>query len=156
MARSIIIGYGNPLRGDDGVGWHAARRLEAVLQETEIIACHQLTPELAEPMSWAEIVVFVDADAQGPAGSVSCQTVTPGDSGASALSHHVTPRQLLGWTQSLWGASPQAFLFSVSGQSFGCGEELSVPVGAALPELIERIGSLIGAEKTWVRRPSNG
>jgi hypothetical protein len=98
-------------------------------------------------MSRAEIVVFVDAGAQGPAGRVSCRTVTPGDSGASALSHHATPRQLLGWTRSLYGVSPRAFLLSVSGQSFGCGEGLSPPVGAALPELIERIGSLVAADK---------
>ena len=27
MGRVLIIGYGNPLRGDDGFGWHAAERL---------------------------------------------------------------------------------------------------------------------------------
>jgi len=27
MPHTLIIGYGNPLRGDDGFGWHAALRL---------------------------------------------------------------------------------------------------------------------------------
>ena len=25
----LVVGYGNPLRGDDGAGWHAATRLAA-------------------------------------------------------------------------------------------------------------------------------
>ena len=25
----LVVGYGNSLRGDDGVGWHAARLLAA-------------------------------------------------------------------------------------------------------------------------------
>ena len=27
VAASLVIGYGNPLRSDDGVGWHVAERL---------------------------------------------------------------------------------------------------------------------------------
>ena len=63
MARVLILGCGNPLRGDDGVGWHAAERLlkrSAELDAT-IKSCHQLTPELAEPVSKAERVIFIDA-----------------------------------------------------------------------------------------------
>ena len=49
MRRVLIIGYGNPLRADDGVGWQAARRLAELRQDefVETLALHQLTPELA-------------------------------------------------------------------------------------------------------------
>ena len=48
--KALIIGYGNPLRSDDGFGWHAGRLLAQALagQEAEVITCHQLTPELAD------------------------------------------------------------------------------------------------------------
>src|SRR5271169_1528567 len=51
--RTLIIGYGNPLRSDDGFGWHAGRLLAQSLadQDAKIITCHQLTPELAETLS---------------------------------------------------------------------------------------------------------
>ena len=62
MARALIIGYGNPLRGDDGLGWRAAEQLAEIIpqSEAEVIACHQLTPELAEPISRARLVIFID------------------------------------------------------------------------------------------------
>jgi hydrogenase maturation protease len=145
MARTLIIGYGNPLRGDDGLGWHAAERLAAVLPETEveIMTCHQLTPELAEPISRAGLVVFIDAEQHESAGRVACQTITAGESPPSALSHHVTPATLLAWARGLYGTCPEAIAFSVSGQSFGCEEGLSPPVSAALPRLIERVCRLV-------------
>ena len=61
--RTLIIGYGNPLRGDDGVGWEVASRLAATIPEeaAHIMTVHQLTPELAESVSEAELVIFIDA-----------------------------------------------------------------------------------------------
>jgi hydrogenase maturation protease len=49
MARVLIIGYGNPFRSDDGLGWQIANELSRTNRsaETEVLPCHQLTPELA-------------------------------------------------------------------------------------------------------------
>lgn len=150
MARALIIGYGNPLRGDDGLGWHAAQRLVAVLeeQEAQIIACHQLTPELAEPISCADLVVFIDAVQQEPAGQLSYQRITPEVSLPCTFSHHLTPLTLLAWAQGLYGTCPEAMLFSVSSQYFDCSEELSPPVAAVVPKLLEWICALVAASKT--------
>ena len=59
MARSLIIGYGNPLRSDDGFGWHATQKLTIQLHyaDVEIITRHQLTPELAETASHFHLVI---------------------------------------------------------------------------------------------------
>ena len=63
MAGVLVIGVGNPLRGDDGLGWHAAEHLRERLVELHatVTSCHQLIPELAEPVSRAERVIFIDA-----------------------------------------------------------------------------------------------
>ena len=41
------------------------------------MASHQLTPEMAEPISRAETVVFVDCSAVAEAGEVSCSLLRP-------------------------------------------------------------------------------
>ena len=60
----LVIGYGNELRGDDGVGPAAARAV-AGWNRPGIVALdvHQLTPELADDVGQAGYVVFVDAGA---------------------------------------------------------------------------------------------
>ena len=61
-AEVLVIGYGNTLRGDDGVG---PRVVEAIgtlgLPGVRTLICPLLTPELADPISRAEKVIFVDA-----------------------------------------------------------------------------------------------
>ena len=65
----LVIGYGNTLRTDDGVGRLAAERLadDPRLDGVRVIGRHQLTPELALDVSQAALVVFVDAS-QSPSG----------------------------------------------------------------------------------------
>ena len=75
----LVVGYGNSLRGDDGIGWHAARLLtdDPRLAGARVLACHQLVPELAVDVSRAALVVLVDAAADGDPGAVSVRRVQP-------------------------------------------------------------------------------
>ena len=68
----LVIGYGNALRTDDGVGWHAARLLagDPRLADVVVVAEHQLAPELAFDLSLASLVVLLDASTETPAGTV--------------------------------------------------------------------------------------
>jgi hydrogenase maturation protease len=149
MAKALIIGYGNPLRGDDGLGWHAAQHLALVLGRTDvdIMSCHQLTPELAEPVSGAAVVIFIDAAEHGVAGRLACRRVTPEPSLPGALSHHLTPRRLLACAQAFYGTCPEAFLLSVTGAFFGYGERLSPPVEAAVPPVVEAVQALVAGRE---------
>jgi len=57
---SLVIGIGNPLRGDDGIGWRLAALLPA--RAGLAVRCsQQLTPELAEELAAVERVLFLDA-----------------------------------------------------------------------------------------------
>jgi hydrogenase maturation protease len=109
-ARAVIIGYGNPLREDDGIGWRAAELLEQRLPvgAAEIIECHQLTPELAASIEGAAVVVFLDAACDCAPGAVSSEPVRA--EGAVVWSHHLTPGQLLTLSNQLNGQAPPAFL----------------------------------------------
>jgi hydrogenase maturation protease len=139
--RTLIIGYGNPLRSDDGFGWHASQVLAQALagQDAKVITCHQLTPELAEPLSRCALAVFIDADAQGNPGDIHRRAVRPHVPDSSALTHSCTPSGLLASADGLYGHRPQAVVFTVSAQSFAFGDALSPVVSAALLKVVEQV-----------------
>lgn len=144
MAVVLVIGYGNPLRGDDGFGWHVAQSLcpDDLSEEFEVVACHQLTPELAEPVSRARLVIFIDAELGEVPGQFSCQAVEPQLALTSSLSHQLDPPTLLTWAQTLYGTCPHAVLLCVTGQSFAHEEELSPAMRAALPAVRAKVHEL--------------
>jgi len=147
MAKALIIGYGNPLRGDDGLGWHAARLLAdiAPAHDAEVLTYHQLMPELAQQISEAQTVVFVDAASEGPPGRLDWRRVEP-QSGPASFAHHVSPESLLGMAKEVYGRSPRAFVVSVAGETFECGEDLSPAVHAALPALVALVDDLLSGK----------
>jgi hydrogenase maturation protease len=154
--KALIIGYGNPLRGDDGIGQVVAQHLtKPAIDDAEVVVCHQLTPELAGRLATVDMVVFIDAEAGAtPPGSVTVSEVPHGGSALpSALAHRVDPAALLFMSQKLYGRSPQAFLVSVAARSFAFGEGLSDSVAAALPEISLTVRRLVA---THLReRPSS-
>ena len=141
MRRVLIIGYGNPLRADDGVGWQAARRLAELRQDefVETLAVHQLTPELAEPISGADLAIFIDASHEGSPGSWKCERLVAGTTAGNSLAHHFTPAGLLTYAQAIFQASPFALVISVAGESFAYHEQLTPSVEKALPQVIEHV-----------------
>ena len=144
MSRLLIIGYGNPLRGDDGIGPAAAGRLRGLLDNRfiDVVALHQLTPELAQPISLAERIVFIDA-AVGPApGSIVERKIEPSDS-PRAFTHHATPEGLLAMARALYGRAPEATLMTVTAAQFDFGSGLSAAAETAVSEVVERISSAL-------------
>lgn len=145
MARTLIIGYGNPLRGDDGLGWHTAQQLADRIRrdDVDILTCHQLTPELAEAVSQSDLAIFIDAACDGIPGALRCDDVPPDESSSADFTHHFDIPALLACASILYGSCPRAVLCSVAAESFGLTEDLSDVVQAALPALVQRVLSLI-------------
>lgn len=135
--RLLIIGYGNPLRSDDGAGWQIADQIAKLGGDSvKVFVVHQLTPELAEPISDVDFVVFIDASYEGQPGSWTCETIRPETNGPKTFSHHCTPVDLLNYTSAVFNAKPRALLISVAGGSFGYGGELSPSVAAIVPKIV--------------------
>jgi hydrogenase maturation protease len=150
MKRILIIGYGNVLRADDGIGRIAAERLLEVLKEPNVtvLPCHQLMPELAEALSEADCALFIDAAAQGAPGVLSLTRVRPSFRSPDSFSHHVGPGELLAVTQSVYGRAPEAMVLTVSGEDFECGDDLSPTAAELLPEVVERVRQMVESECT--------
>jgi hydrogenase maturation protease len=149
MLRALIIGYGNPLRGDDQLGWHVADRVAESVEDfgklsradnsTKVIAVHQLTPELAEAISEAELVIFVDASLDGRPGSWRCDTIRRDTVASNAFAHYCTPATLLDYAETIFKARPRSLLISVAAESFDCGDQLTPNAQAVLPEIVQFI-----------------
>ena len=136
MPDTLLLGVGNPLRGDDGLGWHAAAALAAQprLTDTNVIIRHQLTPELAEDIATARLAVLIDACLGDTPGCVSVREVTPAP--GSSWSHQLRPEDVVGLAHAVFGAVPQVFLVTVSGARFGYGSQLSPAVRDRLPNVL--------------------
>jgi hydrogenase maturation protease len=150
----LVVGYGNPLRGDDGAGWRAAELLEADPRAAgaQVVVCHQLTPELAEDVSQADLVVLVDASSEcsrataSRAGAVavrSIQATHAGGSGQTALSslfsHHIDAERLLQISGDLYGRCPPAVMVTIQVADVAGGTTFSEPVEASLPALVDAV-----------------
>ena len=137
----LVICYGNPLRGDDGLGWEIARRLagKPLPAQARIEVCHQLTPELAEPISQAERVVFVDARAGGKPGEATWTSLHPLEGLLYPVGHALGPESLLTLSRQLYGKVPKAIMCSVAGMHFGLGEAFSQEVTQVLPGVAVRV-----------------
>jgi hydrogenase maturation protease len=137
MPRTLIIGYGNPLLGDDGVGWQVAEQLAKLTgSSANVLAVHQLTPELAELIGQADSVIFIDACYDGQPGSWCCEMIQPDPTPSQVFAHSFTPVNLLSCANALFNTRPTALLISVAASSFDCCEELSPAVAAAVPEIV--------------------
>ncbi len=139
MATALIIGYGNPLRGDDGLGQRAAELLEEEFAgaDVQVRACQQLTPELAEEVSAAEVVLFIDAAHDSPPGEFRCRRLEADSRASASFAHALEPEALLAAAHALYGRCPDAALLSVGGEHFGHTASLSSTVEQALPALLE-------------------
>lgn len=141
MPEVLLIGYGNPLRSDDGIGWRVTQWFEENVKNPslEVQTYHQLTPDLADDIHRVRRVVFIDAREGGEPGTIHCEELHPAEIPESAFTHHVTPQTLLAYSQSVYGSAPQAFLITVTGAEFGYGERLSETLESILPQVISTI-----------------
>jgi hydrogenase maturation protease len=142
----LVVGFGNPLRGDDGVGCSAAGLLAADprLEGATILARHQLTPELATDIASASLVVLIDASVDdGAAGSVAVRSIQPRRDSPLSWSHHLDPAALAGLADALYDHVPPMVLISVTGAAFTGADRLSPAVQRVLREVVERVARAV-------------
>ena len=141
----LVIGYGNALRTDDGVGPAVAERLadDPRLRGVDVRAAHQLTPELAFDASGASLLVLVDAAADLPAGEVTVRRLDAGAVAGEVMTHHLDPAGLVGLARELWGTAPPVVLVSVGVSSLELGDTLTPDVKEAIPRAADAVAAII-------------
>ena len=138
----LVIGYGNELRGDDGVGPKVAEALDQLrLPGVRTISCHQLTPELAEPVSRAARVVFVDATVNRE-GGIGLTELKPEETGA-AMVHVADPRSLLALARDVFGHCPSAWWLTIPVETMEFGDALSPAARRGVERALQTIQDMI-------------
>ncbi len=121
----MIIGYGNSLRSDDGIGERVADIVASWhLPEVRSLSRFQLTPELAQDLAKVDLVIFVDACRGTEIETIELKSLQPLNS-INIRSHFSDPRAILSLTQALYNKCPEAWLLVVPGANFQLGDSLS-------------------------------
>jgi len=138
--RPLIMGIGNPLRGDDGLGWAVAQQLtQDHDMDCDIHTVHQLTPELAQWMAVASLVVIIDASHEGEAGELRIRPLSPCPQPSAVGTHYTTPEELAALTTVVYGHCPPVVIVTMMGQNFSMGEQLSPILAQKLPLVIAAV-----------------
>ncbi len=133
----LILGIGNPGRGDDGLGPALVARLSDAGAADQAEACpvtalegrataawkYQLNVEDADAIKDFDVVLFADASASGEE-PVVLTPLLPAKSIAFST-HEMSPASILALAEELYGRSPRGFLLAIRGYGWELGEELS-------------------------------
>ncbi len=138
--KTLIFGYGNADREDDGVAWHVLKEVMLLnhlpepldldieytdeQNQTEYIFQLQLTPEIAYDLDQFDRVCFIDAHTGAVPEDVHFEKITPVFQ-KSPFTHHLTAASLLSIAETLHHKVPETILVSVRGYQFGFSRDLS-------------------------------
>lgn len=147
MRRTLIAGFGNVLRGDDGFGVEVVRRLEQEdlpdgVKTIEIgTGGIRLAQELLTPY---DHLIVVDAMTRGGApGSLYTLQVDDVDAATEVDMHAAVPWRALAIAKALGGLPPQVHLIGCEPLSVeDLLMELSGPVQGAVAAAVDRIRGL--------------
>jgi hydrogenase maturation protease len=142
MPRVVILGFGNPLRGDDAVGWVVA---EAAAQRWPgrlvVRTGQQLVPEWAAELTDADLVYFVDASQDVDEAELEALST---DGQSSPLDgHDMAPAQLLLLTHAAFGRAPRAFVLHVPAVNFEFGDTLSPAAANGVRRAVQLLNTAV-------------
>ena len=140
MKKTLLVGYGNLDRQDDGVAWHVLLKLLKKFDQTipnhpddgildlesnpSFMFLLQLTPELSEVVANYEKVCFIDAHTGNVPHDFQMTEVFPIFQN-SPFTHHMTPQTCLSLSNTLYGGNPKSVLVSIRGYEFDFSQNLS-------------------------------
>lgn len=143
MKAILLIGYGNPTRMDDGVGWYIAKMIrESISDRVDVMEADQLSVEMIEDIKDRQVVIFVDAHVSEKDDWTRISEVEP-NSKLGLTAHIVSPSNLLSICQSIYNKYPKAYLYSVKGVNFDFSEELSEQTRKSADEAIKLLSDLV-------------
>jgi hydrogenase maturation protease len=137
----LVIGVGNPSKGDAALGLQALARLAQLeLPNVTLLTDFQLAPEHSLDIIERELVVFVDVTTEGDAPYVMSSVIARHDD--SVTTHALSPSAVLDTFLHVTGLPvPRAYLLLIRGYDFAPGAPLSeranANLEAAMPVLAE-------------------
>ena len=153
--KTIVIGLGNPILSDDGVGWKVAEMVSdqssVVSDQSVIVECASLGGlSLMERMVGFERAILVDAveTGQGDAGSVRViplEALTNPSAGHSASAHDTSLLTALRTAETMGMSVPSSVtVVAIEAKNvYDFSEELSPAVAASVPVAAQIVLNLL-------------
>ena len=134
--KTVVIGIGNALRGDDAAGVAVAERLQGV-------ACEEEPSRLIEAWEGADAAVLIDTVVSGaPAGTLHRFDASEEPIHARALrssTHAIGLAETIELARALGKLPPRVVVYGIEGESFDAGAPLSPDVEAAVKRLVDTL-----------------
>ena len=158
--QTLVAGLGNPILGDDGVGWEVARQVQARLgaPRPDIrVECFALAGiALMEQMIGSQRVILIDSlntgqHAQGALVSFRLDELTDLTHGHSASAHDLSLKNALVLGRSMGACLPddsQVHIVAIEAEHvYEFGETLTPAIQAAVPVAVERVLQYLAVEQ---------
>ncbi|MGW7527993.1 hydrogenase maturation protease [Streptomyces sp. NPDC054783] len=144
----VVIGVGNPLRGDDGIGPAAVEALRGRVPDGTVLAVSDGEPaRMLDLWRGADTVVVVEALRAGPARPGELHTLTAADAAAraagTASTHALGLGECLALAEALDQLPRRLVLHAMEVADVELGADLSEAARSALPELIDRVAASV-------------
>ena len=138
-ATTLIVGVGNPLRSDEGVGPYIADCIEAKgFSSVKVWVTGQLNMEDLERMLKFNRVILVDASLNGPL--LDFHPVEKSAIGAQPISsHHLSAEMFVNLANVIYQKDLHMHLCSIKGSCFDVGDKISPGVLERAQEAVELI-----------------
>lgn len=125
--KTLVIGYGNPLRSDDGIGiWMAEEIARLNLPGVEVCTRQQLQVELVEECSAYDRIIFLDSSLDGE--EFEIRRVKYQLEVGSATTHHLRIELLVSLAERLGIRGPEFYVGTLRCGNFEFGETISPDV----------------------------
>jgi hydrogenase maturation protease len=158
-ARRIVIGLGNLLNRDEGLGVHAIRAMDAqpvFYPGWEVLDGGVLGLNLLPIVEECSHLLILDAvDAGMPTGTVIelAKEEIPLYAGVKLSEHQITFQEVLGLANIRGKLPEHLHLIGIQPEDMSIGLELSPIVARALPELLQRAGRVL---ESWQQTLNQG
>ncbi len=159
---TLVVGFGNAYRRDDGVARFVINALLTRLgrsplgslddgfdqlgHSVDVVLLHQLVPELAETLKDYDQVIFVDAHVGDNMPAPLYEESLEVSYRTPFVYHQTHPSTVLALTYQMYQHVPAAVLFSIRGHDFDFGEGLSPETAALVEPAAARILELTEAQ----------
>jgi hydrogenase maturation protease len=120
-----VLGIGNTLRSDDGIGANVCRQLEKLnLESTTIHVIHQLQTEWLDELAGFNTVLIIDA-AVNESDDINILPINRSVSISSNISHHININLLADLMTTMNNSRVHFYACAIPGENFDFGETLS-------------------------------
>ncbi len=150
MKKTLIYGYGNAGRMDDGIGerfveladqWIESQKIANIVTDCN----YQLNIEDAATVSEFDRVVFVDASVVEDVQDFRLEKVEPNDATIEFTMHAVSVNYVIDLCRKVYGKTPEAWVLHVKAYEFDFKEEMT-------PKAVSNMNNAFGFLKEFLMK----